>query len=113
MNRNEQIEDMARVYEEARYRASETLGSMNEGAAKWYAKAFYEADYRKASEVAREIFAEIEKSICNIRYDVLSYRHTHIPIETMVEVCNWILQKCIPEKIAELKKKYTEVDENA
>ena len=81
MNRNERIEDMARVYEEARYRASETLGRMNEGAAKWYAKAFYEADYRKASEVAKEIFAELK----TVMIDEWRY-----PI------------------IAELKKKYTE-----
>ena len=73
MNRNEQIEDMARVYEEARYRASETLGSMNEGAAKWYAKAFYEADYRKASEVAKEIFAELKTvMIDEWRYPIIA-----------------------------------------
>lgn len=72
------------------------------------ASILYNAGYRKASDVAREIFAEIEQEICNIEYTVSPYKHTHIPVETMVEVCNWILQKCIPEKIAELKKKYAE-----
>lgn len=54
-NREKQIEEMAIIYEEARYKASETLGSMNEGAGKWYAKAFYNAGYRKASEVEKEL----------------------------------------------------------
>lgn len=61
---NKKIDEMARVYEEARMKANETMGSMNEGAGVWYAKAFYEAGYRKQSEVAREIFAEIEKCFC-------------------------------------------------
>lgn len=43
----EQIEEMARVYDEARLKARETLGSMNEGEAMWYSKAFYSANYRK------------------------------------------------------------------
>lgn len=47
MTKNDQIEEMARVYDEARLKARETLGSMNEGEAMWYSKAFYSADYRK------------------------------------------------------------------
>ena len=61
MSAEKLIEEMAKVYEEARFLANETLGSMNEGEGKWYAKAFYEAGYRKASEVAREIIEEAEK----------------------------------------------------
>ena len=76
------------------------------------AEAIYNAGYRKASEVAREIFEDIEKSIATIKYTVDSPRYTHIPIETMVEVCNWILQDCIPKRLAELKKKYTGKDTN-
>ena len=104
------------------------------------AEAIYNAGYRKASEVAkleqdvtrleqekdaliknyaecmkdyaREIFEDIEKSIATIKYTVDSPRYTHIPIETMVEVCNWILQDCIPKRLAELKKKYIGEDIN-
>lgn len=47
MTKDKQIEEMAKIYEDARYNANETLGSMNEGAGKWYAKAFYNAGYRK------------------------------------------------------------------
>ena len=60
---NKQIEEMAQVYEEARSIAQETLGSMNEGAGVWYAKAFYNAGYRRQDEVAREIFEELSATI--------------------------------------------------
>lgn len=60
---NKQIEEMAQVYEEARCLASETLGSMNEGAGVWYAKAFCVAGYRRRDEVAMEIFAKLKTAI--------------------------------------------------
>lgn len=44
------IEEMANIYYEAMLKARATIGSMNEGAPKWYAKAFYNTDYRKQSE---------------------------------------------------------------
>ena len=50
MSREKQIEEMANTYYEAMLKARGSLGSMNEGAPKWYAKAFYEAGYRKQSE---------------------------------------------------------------
>ena len=55
MNKEKQIEEMAKAYYEAMLKASRTLGSMNEGAPKWYAKELYAKGYRKASDVAREI----------------------------------------------------------
>lgn len=55
MNRDKQIKEMTNVYEDARTKSIETLGSMNEGAGVWYAKAFYTAGYRKASDVAEDI----------------------------------------------------------
>lgn len=64
MNRDKQIEEMANTYYEAMLKARATLGSMNEGAPKWYATYLYNAGYRKAFEVAREIFEEIE-DICD------------------------------------------------
>lgn len=48
MNYEEQIKVLARVYDEATLKASETLGSMNEGPGIWYAKAVYEAGFRQA-----------------------------------------------------------------
>ena len=107
-NRDKQIAEMAKAIEQARIKATDTTNSMNYGFGGWYAKELYDKGYRKASAVAREIFEEIEKSVANIKYAVDSPRYTHIPVETMVEVCNWILQECIPKRIAELKKKYTE-----
>ena len=83
---NKQIEEMAKVYEEARYKANETLGSMNEGVGVWYAKRFYNAGYRKASEVAREIIQEVRNAWAN------SWTESEF-LEMLKE-------------IAELKKKY-------
>ena len=58
-----------------------------------FAKAFYNAGYRKASDVAEEIFAEIERSIFRLE----------TPYQTLY---------CIDDGfIAELKKKYTDVAE--
>jgi hypothetical protein len=59
------------------------------------AKKLYEIDYRKASEVAREIFEEIEKFIYSKCYSVRADR----------DVTGLIIDG---EQFAELKKKYTE-----
>ena len=48
---NKQIEEMANDYYEAMLEARATIGSMNEGAPKWYAKKLYEKGYRKQSEL--------------------------------------------------------------
>ena len=41
MDKEKQIEEMANDYYEAMLKARGTLGSMNEGAPKWYAKELY------------------------------------------------------------------------
>lgn len=41
------IEEIASVLEQAKIDALATIGSMNEGFGMWYAKAIYNADYRK------------------------------------------------------------------
>ena len=51
---SEQIEEMAKVYENAQLKARDTLGSMNEGEEMWYSKAFYEAGYRKQEWISVE-----------------------------------------------------------
>ena len=55
MDEKKQIEEMERVYDEARLKARDTLGSMNRGEGWWYSKAFYEAGYRKQSEDVTDI----------------------------------------------------------
>ncbi len=89
MSRDKQIDEMAKAIEQARIKAADTTNSMNYGFGGWYAKELYNVGYRKASEVAREIFEEILKAhkYCGRQYN------------------GWALFK---EKIAELKKKYTE-----
>ena len=86
MNREEQIEEMAKAIEQARIKAQDTTNSMNYGFGGWYAKELYEKGYRKASDVAREIFEEIERWLG----------------------INGELGIITTEKFAELKKKYTE-----
>jgi hypothetical protein len=51
---SKEIEEMAKVYEEARLKANETIGSMNVGAGIWYSKAFYNAGYRKQEWISVE-----------------------------------------------------------
>ena len=75
MSKEKQIEEMANIYYDAMLKARGTLGSMNEGAPKWYAKAFYNAGYRKQSEVTREIFEEIEKYLLFNPYDIALISH--------------------------------------
>lgn len=65
MNREKQIKEMAKAIEEARIKATDTTNSMNYGFGGWYAKELYNAGYRKASDVAREIFEEIERETKN------------------------------------------------
>lgn len=89
MSKDKQIEEMANDYYEAMLKARGMLGSMNEGAPKWYAKELYAKGYRKSTDLAEEIFAEIGELI-NEYLEGRSYRHEFI------------------KKIHELKKKYTE-----
>lgn len=92
MSRDKQIEEMANAYYEAMLKARGTLGSMNEGAPKWYARELYNAGYRKASEVAEEIFAEIEKQTGFFR----KYMYANESVRVILDVLDT------------LKKKYTE-----
>ena len=84
IEKNKQLEEMARAVEQARIKATDTTNSMNYGFGGWYAKELYSAGYRKASDVAREIFEEIELETKN---HGITYTQ---------------------RKIAELKKRYTE-----
>ena len=107
MNRDKQIEEMKQIiYENTEF---DTMWDEIEASA----KALYNAGYRKASEVAREIFEELEQNLNNliryykekrkyvteIEYSELEQRYCDIKIRTFEERLL---------KIAELKKKYTE-----
>jgi DNA-directed RNA polymerase subunit F len=91
MSRDKQIEEMAKAVCHLDRTCDECMTSF-ECKAMMYAKRFYNAGYRKASEVAEEIFAEIGELI-NEYLDGRSYRHEFLT------------------KIAELKKKYTQGEE--
>jgi hypothetical protein len=73
MEKEKQIEEMANAYYEAMLKARETLGSMNEGAPKWYAKELYAKGYRKASDVAEDIIRILRAAGINEhRYPVIA-----------------------------------------
>lgn len=74
----------------------------------------YEKGYRKASDVAREIFEEIEemlnlqaKIVCETRD---KYRETDEPLLSFIAMLDGRIYslRVVEEHIAELKKKYTE-----
>ena len=88
MNRDKQIKEMAKAIEQARIKATDTTNSMNYGFGGWYAKELYDNGYRKASEVAREIFEEIGR-MCIDTFGNFNHR-----------------------VFAELKKKYTESEKD-
>ncbi len=98
LNKDKQIEEMANAIEQARIKAINTTNRMNYGFGGWYAKEIYEKGYRKASEVAEEIFAEIEQQLRGL-FDF--FRQDDCIRESSA------IMLAISE-IAELKKKYTE-----
>jgi hypothetical protein len=57
------------------------------------------------TEVAREIFEEIEKAISNLEYRANTPRKT-VRVEELKAQVDWVLHEVVPKTIAELKKKY-------
>ena len=55
--REEQIAEMAKDLEQAKYWAMGTVGSLNNGFGGWYGTCMYNQGYRKQSEVAENIIA--------------------------------------------------------
>lgn len=72
-----------------------------------FARNIYNAGYRKVSEVAREIFEEIDKAISSMKYNANTPRKT-VKVEELKEQVDWVLHEVVPKRIAALKKKYTE-----
>lgn len=66
----------------------------------------YKMHYENAkTEVAREIFAEIDERIASLEYRANTPRKT-VKVEELKAQCDWILHEVIPKTLAELKKKY-------
>lgn len=117
MEKEKQIDEMAKAVEEARIKAQDTTNSMNYGFGGWYAKELYAKGYVKASEVAEEIFAEMREEL--VRYLMLN---ENIAIKCKEENGEWNAEywkgklsafKQIRGFIdAELKKKYTESEKD-
>ena len=94
-----QIDEMARDLEEHT--------CMSQFQAEIASRMLYQLGYRKAADVAEEIFADLEKKIADMEYVVRTSRKT-VTVEELINQMNWLLHEVVPETIAELKKKYTE-----
>ena len=63
---------------------------------------------KSKTEVAREIFEEVEEAISAMEYNAKSQtKNATIPIDSMTDVVNWVLHEVVPNRISELKNKYT------
>lgn len=75
----EQIEEMARVLDEAKIDALATIGSMNYGFGMWYAKALYNAGYRKHREGEwKKMYDKAPRYVCTScshLYNNKEYKH--------------------------------------
>ena len=115
--KNKQIEEIAEIL--CRYKADDgtcivTLRECDHTCAyTQYGETLYNAGYRKASDVAREIFEEIEREI----NDALQSNYKVLPlIEQSESLWNRVNGKIdalrgLEDYLAELKKKYTEGEE--
>ena len=102
IDREKQIEEIAKVICGSCPDNKECMHCL---CADWYkAESLYNAGYRKQSEVAREIFEEIDKMLMNQECITENQR--------CKEVGDWIFHDYLPRRISELKKKYMEESGN-
>ena len=107
MSREKQIEEMAKLLCSTCAETNEKDCEKFEGVCGICdATKLYNAGYRKASEVAEEIFGEIEKNYIEFYDRVCSNHELKLP-EVVKELCMYLLNEEFM-RIAELKKKYTE-----
>lgn len=96
MDREQQIAEMAKVINKSPWKVEQDATGVHINSYE-IAEYIYNAGYRKQSEVAREIFAEIEDSMSCFEDDDDGY----------------LLKKCeFKFFMRELKKEYTEESEN-
>ena len=67
--REEQIEEMAKDLEQAKYWAMGTVGSLNSGFGGWYGTYMYNQGYRKQSDIVREFVEKIDEVAVQMRYE--------------------------------------------
>lgn len=60
-NKKEQIEEMAKDLEQAKYWAMGTVGSLNNGFGGWYGAYMYDKGYRKASDMIDEFVERLKE----------------------------------------------------
>lgn len=65
----------------------------------------YKTVEQAKSEFAREIFDEIVESISNLEYSTNTKRK-NVKVDELVGQINWVLHNVVPQRIAQLKKKY-------
>ena len=101
MNKDKQIEEMASIIGDCKSTPDE-ICDKHLKCADCKASRCYNAGYRKASEVAREIFAEIENKL-----------QANMSGEFRGDSVEWFdyFELHLAEDIAELKKKYTESED--
>ena len=71
---------------------------------------FPTADVAPRSEVAREIFGEIEANINALEYNARTPRKT-VSVDELKAQMDWVLREVIPGTLAKIKQKYTEENE--
>jgi hypothetical protein len=107
MNRDKQLEEMRPLADEMGKAISNEYERRVLADERKLEAVLKENGWRKASEVASEIFEEIEKSIANLEYSANTPRKT-VKVEELKAQVDWILHEVLPKTLAKLKKKYTE-----
>lgn len=86
--REEQIAEMAKDLEQAKYWAMGTVGSLNKGFGGWYGVYMYNQGYRKQSDTAREIAEMLKaaKAVVKVHFEAYNELIENIAAEYGVEV---------------------------
>lgn len=86
--REEQIAEMAKDLEQAKYWAMGTVGSLNKGFGGWYGVYMYNQGYRKQSDTAREIAEMLKaaKAVVKVHFEAYDELIENIAAEYGVEV---------------------------
>lgn len=86
--REEQVEEMAKDLEQAKYWAMGTVGSLNNGFGGWYGAYMYNQGYRKQSDTAREIAEMLKaaKAVVKVHFEAYDELIENIAAEYGVEV---------------------------
>ena len=87
-NKKEQIEEMAKDLEQAKYWAMGTVGSLNNGFGGWYGTYMYKKGYRKQSDTAREIIEMLKaaKGVVKVHFEAYDELIDNIAAQYVVEV---------------------------